>query len=137
MKNFPRLLFICLLIVASAANFAPMAEAQSRYEESAQPLLVKPGSGSARLIVRRIANLGNRVVVSLWLDGAPFGVIVYGQTYDGVLPTGRHVLSVTVSPRPKWPGIQSEIVLNVRRGQTYVFTAMGDHSGSLILKPAG
>ena len=107
MKNFHRLLFvsICLLMVALAANLAPTAEAQSRYEESTQPLLVKPGSGNARLIVRRIANLGNRVVVSLWLDGAPFGVIVYGQTYDGVLPTGRHVLSVTVSPRPKWPGI--------------------------------
>lgn len=137
MKNFLRLfsISICLFVVA-AVNYALPADAQPRYEESAQPLLVKPG-GSARLIVRRIPNLGNRVAVSLWLDGAPFGVILYGQTFDNVLPTGRHVLSVTVSPRPKWPGIQSEIVLNVRSGQTYVFTAMGNHSGNLILKPAG
>jgi hypothetical protein len=72
----------------------------------------------------------------LWLDGAPLGLIVYGQTYDGFLPRGRHILSVTVSPFPKWPGVRTEIALNVRDGQTYCFTAMGNHSGALILKPA-
>jgi hypothetical protein len=86
----------------------------------------------ARLIIRRIPTLGNNVFVDLYLDGAPFASIGWGHTYDGTLPPGRHVLSVLATPSPKWL-TRSHIVLNVRSGETYTFTAMGDGSGSLTL----
>jgi hypothetical protein len=93
----------------------------------------EPNSDDGRLVVRRIPNLGNNVIVDLYIDGVPASPIVYGQTYEGQLTPGRHVLSVIASPRPVWR-TRSETVLNVRKGQTYSFTAMGDGSGSLVLK---
>jgi hypothetical protein len=87
----------------------------------------------ARLIVMRIPNLGNHVIVDLSVDGVAVRSIEYGQTYKGLLSPGRHVLSVVASPNAKWKN-PTDIVLNVRKGRTYNFTAMGDGSGNLILK---
>ena len=86
----------------------------------------------AQLIIRRIPTLGNNVIVDLYLDGAPFAAIGYGHTYEGTLPPGRHVLSVLAGPGPKWP-TPSQIVVNVRSGQIYKFTAVEDGSGGLTL----
>ena len=128
-----------ILIAASlflggyAANQAMSSEPQSGRSALAESAAVRPVNGSASLVIYRIANLGNEVVVNLWLDGIPLGVVVYGQTYVGSLPLGRHVLSVTVSPHPRWPGFETKIALNVRDGQTYTFTAFGN-SGQLILR---
>lgn len=128
------LTIVCLLFVGYVASEAMASEAKRVYAVPSSPGF-QPTIGGGRLIIWRIANLGKVVGVNLWLDDAPIGVVTYGQTYDGVLPRGRHILSVTVSPRPAWPGVRMEIPLNVRDGQTYYFTAMGDHSGHLILKP--
>jgi hypothetical protein len=128
------LIIVCLFFVGYVASEAMVSEAKRIYVAASGPGFQRT-NGGGRLIVWRIANLGKVVGVNLWLDDAPIGIIVYGQTYDGFLPRGRHILSVTVSPRPTWPGWRMEIPLNVRDGQTYYFTAMGDHSGHLILKP--
>ena len=93
-------------------------------------------ASDGHLIVRRIPNLGNHVIVNLSIDGVAALPVVYGQTYEGLLTPGRHLLSVTVTPSPKWPGSSTQLVLNVRKGQTYNFTAMGDGSGNLFLKPS-
>jgi hypothetical protein len=94
------------------------------------------GPAPARLIIQRIADLGNFVYVNLWVDGVPVAAIGYGQTYEGLLPPGRHVLSVLPTPDPKWP-TPSQMILDVRSGQTYNFTADGDGSGYLILRAPG
>lgn len=89
----------------------------------------------ARLIVSRVPNLGNHVVVDLSVDGVAVPPIEYGQTYEGFLPTGRHVLSVVATPNPRWTTPSRKIVY-VRKGRTYSFTAIDDGSGHLILKRA-
>jgi hypothetical protein len=67
--------------------------------------------------------------------GVALANIGYGRTYEGFLPSGRHVLSVLPTPHPKWP-TPWQMVLDVRSGQTYTFTAMGN-SGHLVLKAPG
>jgi len=86
------------------------------------------------LIIRRIPNLGNHVIVDVYLDGQPFTSVVYGQTYEGSLPAGKHVLSVLATPSPKYP-TKTNVLLNARSGETYTFTARGDQTGSLTLQP--
>jgi hypothetical protein len=93
----------------------------------------QPASDDARLIVTRIPNLGNYVAVDLSVDGVAMLPITYGQSYEDLLSPGRHVMSVVASPDPRW-STRSTVVLNVQKGQTYRFTAMGDGSGHLILK---
>jgi len=135
-RNAVILIAACLFFGGDAATQAMSSDAQSGRADLAEPASVRPVNGTASLVIYRIADLGNDVAVNLWLDGTPFGVILYGQTYAGFLPLGRHVLSVTVTPKPRFPGFETKIALNVRDGQTYSFTAEGD-SGYLILEAPG
>jgi len=123
-------LIVCGLFLSSYSVSQAKSNAQShRVASSASEQSV---SAPARLIVRRIPNLGNGVFVDLYLDGAPLAAVGYGQTYEGLLLPGRHVLSVRVAPRPKWK-TEQKTPLDVRSGETYTFTAMGNGSGELIL----
>jgi membrane protein CcdC involved in cytochrome C biogenesis len=76
-----------------------------------------------RLMVKRSANFGERVSLSLSVDGKQIARLVSGRTYNGYLTPGRHVISATVVPNmvysPVW---QKEI--NVQSGQTYSFTGI-------------
>jgi hypothetical protein len=76
-----------------------------------------------RLMVKRSANFGERVSLSLSVDGKQVARLVSGRTYDGYLTPGHHVISATVVPNlvysPVW---QKEI--NVQPRQTYSFTAI-------------
>jgi hypothetical protein len=128
-RNVFIVMIACVLFLSRyAASQAMGSDAQSHRVDAARPV-----KDAARLIIRRIPNLGNQVIVDVSLDGVAFATIGYGHTYEGFLPPGRHVLSVLGTPSSKW-GIPSRLTLDVRSGQTYIFTAVGDHSGSVILK---
>ena len=129
-RNALILMTTCLLfLITYPASQAMSAEAAR--------LIVRqqPHEGAARLIVRRDPGLGNYVIAHLRVDGVLVATIGYGRTYEGLLPPGRHVLSLLATPNPKWP-IPSAMILNVQSGQTYSFTALGD-SGHLILQAPG
>jgi len=96
------------------------------------PGLGQPVEGAARLVIRRIPNLGYDVVIQLWIDGLPATAIGYGHTYETFLAPARHILSVLPAPNPRWR-IPWHLTLDARSGQTYSFTAMGDGSGHLVL----
>ncbi len=132
-RNALVLIATCLFLSGYTANQAMSSDAQSDLAAVARPASVRPVNGAAHLIIRRIADLGNNLIVRLWIDDVAVASIAYGHTYEGLLPPGRHVLSVLPTPNPRWK-IPSQITLNVRNGQTYNFTAMGDGSGYLILK---
>lgn len=122
------LLFVSLFFSAFVADAAIGADPRS-------PHAAAPSQAPARLIIRRIPNLGWNVIVQLWIDGKPAGSIGYGHTYNGTLTPGRHVLAVlatrSLSPIP-W-----EMPLNAQSGQTYIFTAQGSPSGNLVLASGG
>lgn len=126
------LLITCVLfLITYPANQAMSSNAQSRRARVAGYAVVEP----ARLIVRRDPGLGNFVIAHLRVDGVLVAAIGYGHTYEGFLPPGRHVLSTLPTPNPKWPSPWG-MILDVRSGQTYVFTAIGN-SGHLILEAPG
>ena len=93
---------------------------------------VQPAKGSAQLIVRRIPNLGNFATANLVVDGVAVPPISYGRTFVGLLRPGRHILSVKLTPNPRW-STPWTTTLEVRDGETYVFTAEDNGSGILIL----
>jgi hypothetical protein len=130
------LIAICLFLNGYTAKQALSYDAQPSRAEVAPPIFVRPVSGAARLNINRVPDLGNFVIVRLWIDGMPAGSIAYGHTYEGLLPPGRHVLTTLASPNPRW-WIPSQMVLDVRSGQTYNLVALGDGSGHLILAVPG
>src|ERR1700746_1785265 len=141
MKTYSKLSRSTLILMVTCLFFGRYAVSQassnlqSRRATVKKSTFVQSANGVARLIIQRIPNLGNSVYVDLYIDGAPVATIGYGTSYEGLLPPGRHFLSVLPTPNPKWntPG---EITLDVRSGQTYTFIADG-YSGNLILVAPG
>ena len=130
------LMVTCLLLFSGYTVSQASSDLQSRRAAVKGSASVQSANGAARLIIERIANLGNDVYVDLYIDGAPVAAIGYGSSYEGLLSPGRHLLSVLPTPRPKWP-TPWEMTLDVRSGQTYRFTAEGGYSGDLILVAPG
>jgi len=118
-------LFFCAFVTGEALG----AEPRSSHAAAAS-------QAPARLIIRRMPNLGVNVIVQLRIDGQQTATLGYGHTYHGSLAPGRHVLAVRATPRSRSP-IPWEMPLNVQSGQTYIFTATGGPSGNLVLASGG
>ena len=125
------LLIAWLFLNPYAACQVMSSDLQSPRAAVAGSGFVQPVRGAARLIIRRLPNLGYNVVVQLWIDGVPAGPIGYGHTYEGLLAPGRHILSVLPAPNPQWR-VPWQMTLDVQSGQTYSFIALS-YSGHLVL----
>jgi hypothetical protein len=88
-----------------------------------------------RLIVMRIPNFGWNIVLNLKIDGRTVANVVQGRRYDHSIPAGRHVLTASAVPNTYY-SVPTSTVLNVRSGQTYVFTASWDGSNRVVLVPS-
>jgi hypothetical protein len=105
---------------------------------SASPAEPGPSSETAvaqpdgRLIVLRAANFGSNMALNLKIDGRAAANIVQGGRYDQFVPEGRHMVSVSAGANYQ----STSTVLNVRRGQTYVFTAVRQNTDSVVLVPS-
>jgi hypothetical protein len=107
-------------------------------QTSASPAEPGPSSETAvaqpdgRLIVLRAANFGSNMALNLKIDGRAAANIVQGGRYDQFVPEGRHMVSVSAGANYQ----STSTVLNVRRGQTYVFTAVRQNTDSVVLVPS-
>jgi hypothetical protein len=120
-----------ILLLVVSLFFSAFVGGQATAAEPRSPHAAAPSQAPARLVIRRIPNLGANVIVQLWIDSKPAGSLGYGHTYEGTLTPGRHVLAV-LATRSRSP-IPWEMALNAQSGQTYIFTAQGGSSGNLVL----
>ena len=125
--NWLRTLVLAMTCLLSVAGYAGQST-RATYG-------VLSDGGTARLIVDRIPTTGKFVFVQLYVDNVVIGAIAYGDTYEGFLKPGHHVLSALATPRPTW-WERPPTIVNMRSGQTYRFTAMGNGAGNLILRLA-
>ena len=79
-----------------------------------------PNSG--RLLVNRAAKFGYRVNLVLSVDGKDVASLTEGQSYDGYLPAGQHILGARVSGTTTGAHPAQKTV-TVQAGQTYSYTA--------------
>jgi hypothetical protein len=79
-------------------------------------------SGStANLTVQRGPKFGERSVLAVIVDGARVASVVTGQSYNGTLSPGQHVISVSASGPER--GASPTKTIMAQAGQTYSFTA--------------
>ena len=93
------------------------------------------GSGGGRLIIKRAPDLGNLAWVDVKIDGATAGGILWAQSYDASIPTGRHVIEIRLAPT-YYTYAPSALIVDVQPGQTYSFMAM-KRGGALVLARDG
>ena len=92
-------------------------------------ILLGPGltfageKGGGHVIINRVANFGTDLSLSILVDGSEVANLIEGQSYDGYLSPGKHVISAVVSPNREdsHPG---NATIDVKQGETYSFTAV-------------
>jgi hypothetical protein len=119
------------LPTSTASEVSSLATRASPAEPgpSAETAVAQAGG---RLIVLRAPNFGWNMALNLKIDGRAAANIVQGGRYDQFVPEGRHMLTVSAVPNYQ----PTSTVLNVRRGQTYVFTAVRQNPNSVVLVPS-
>ncbi len=115
------LAFVCASSVTTVVGQPPSSSARVGY-------------GGGRLIVQRAPNFGWNLAVHLQIDGRAVTNVVQGRRYDGLMPAGRHVLTVSSVPNNYFRPPTSTL-LTVRPGHMYVFTALWD-SDTVVLAPS-
>ena len=81
------------LILVGCETNQPGTSASPASRTSAQS-----SKDGGHLIVNRVANFGTDLFLDLSIDGVQTAEVREGQSYDGYLPPGQHVLSVIASP---------------------------------------
>jgi hypothetical protein len=80
-----------------------------------------PSGSVAHLAIKRGPKFGDQAVLAVLVDGARVASVVQGQSYNGTLSPGQHVISVSASG-PQRSASPTKTVIAVA-GQTYSFTA--------------
>jgi hypothetical protein len=90
--------------------------------------LASRSADTARLIVKRSADFGINESINLAIDGVQVAALGINQKYDGALPPGKHVVSITTNPKTYPEQYPYQIPVNAKRGKTYTLTAVWDDS---------
>ena len=79
-------------------------------------------SSMAHLTVQRGPKFGSRSILAVMVDGARVASVTEGQSYNGTLTPGQHVISVSASGPSR--GAAPQKTITAVAGQTYTLTAV-------------
>ena len=119
-------LAIAAVLIASATQSANARDKNPPNPSGA--IFATSAADGGRLVINRSPVLGSNVTISLWIDGKVAGTLVWHRTYDRYITPGRHILIASPTNGGEWRG-----VLDVRRGETYSYTA--SYGDKLLLTP--
>ena len=124
-----------LIMVAIACSFAAGTPIQARVARSNSALV--RSEDDARLVVTRSANFGTFQYLILFVDGVHVADLGVDQSYQGVLPPGPHVLSVSTTPQGYRRTPRTQRRVTAEPGETYAFTAFWKNSYRAYLERNG
>src|SRR6476660_4151135 len=124
-----------LIIVAMACSFAASTPVQARMTRSHSAQA--PSGDPARLVVTRSANFGTFQYLILFVDGVHVADLGLSQSYDAVLPPGKHLLSVSTTPQVYRSPPPTQRRVNAEPGKTYAFTAFWQNYDEAYLEKNG
>jgi hypothetical protein len=114
-----------LIMIAIACSFA--AGSTTEAEPSSTSSVSLSGAAlvdNARLSLRRSADFGTDIYLTLFIDGIQVTTLGQNEGYEATVRPGRHVLSVRTTPNPYGKTVSSSSDITMKGGQTYAFTAV-------------
>src|SRR5215475_8033658 len=103
---------ICSLLVVALAYFT---------FSGCQTTSTGTSGSMAHLTVQRGPKFGERQALAVMVDGTRVASVVSGQSYNGTLSPGKHVISVSSSG--PYRGTLPTKTIMAEAGQTYTLTA--------------
>src|SRR5262245_43863474 len=116
--NHKRLLRSGCELMVTALTIAAFSSCQTN-SNSSSTMAASPSSDAARLVIKRAANLGEVAILSV--DGAKVSEIRMGDTYNGSLSPGKHVIAVLLEPN-QLNLAPTKKTLTAEKGKTYTYT---------------
>ena len=115
-----------LVIIAIACNFAAGSITQAGPSSSTASVSVSGAAlmDNARLSLRRSADFGTDIYLTLFIDGIQVTTLGQNEGYEATVRPGRHVLSVRTTPNPYGRTVSSSSDITMKGGETYAFTAV-------------
>jgi len=89
-------------------------------------------ANSGHVIVTRVANFGEDLVLVLSVDGKDAGSFTEGRSYSAYLPAGQHVLIARVDPN-RGGIVPGKATVTVQAGHTYSYTAAWSGGGQNLV----
>ena len=111
-----------LLVVMLACFILAIAQASNSGAFASTTTMAVASKNAGLLTIRRAPKFGTRVRLNVSVDGRQVASLGEGQSYNGSVSTGEHVISVNVTPGRGRSGTATKH-LNVKAGQTYRLTA--------------
>jgi len=114
-----------LIVALGFTTFAGCETTGGGASSSTSSASTMASADSGRLVIKRVANIGSALVLNVSIDGKHVALVARGQTYNGSLSAGPHVVSVILEPN----GMNlapTQKRITVQKGQTYTFTATWD-----------
>jgi hypothetical protein len=115
-----------LVMIAIACSFAAATttEAAGSSSTSSASLSGDALTDNAHLSLRRSADFGTEIYLTLFIDGINVATLGQNEGYEATVRPGRHVLSVRTTPNPYGKTVFSSSDVTMKGSQTYVFTAV-------------
>jgi hypothetical protein len=115
-----------LIMIAIACSFAAgsISEAGGLNSTSSVSLSRTAVMENARLSIRRSADFGFQIYLTLFIDGIHVATLGENEGYEATLRPGSHVLTIGTTPSPYGNTVFSSSDITMKRGQTYGFTAV-------------
>jgi hypothetical protein len=116
--RFSRLAIIVVTLISALFSFTASAAPR--------------GTGYGQLVIKRSANFGLNLTLSLWIDGRPVDQLQYGRNFSTSLSAGPHQITAAVSERrlDSSPTVRRIVI---HAGATTQLTA-GFHGQDLVLQ---
>ena len=89
---------------------------------------------NARLSIRRSADFGINIYLTLFIDGIHVATIGPNERYEANVRPGHHVLSIATTPNPYGNTVFTARNVTMKRGQIYTFTALWGESDRATLE---
>ena len=115
-----------LVMIASAFSFVAGSTTQANGFDSTRSTSLTGAAlmHDARLSIRRAADFGTDIYLSLFIDGIHVATLGPNEGYEATVRPGRHVLSARTTPNPYGKTVFSSSDVAMKGGQTYAFTAV-------------
>jgi hypothetical protein len=115
-----------LVMIASAFSFVAGSTTQATGFDSTSSTSLSGAAlmHNARLSIRRAADFGTDIYLSLFIDGIHVATLGPNEGYEATVRPGRHVLSASTTPNPYGNTVFSSSDVTMKGGQSYSFTAV-------------
>src|ERR1700752_1736180 len=115
-----------LVMVAIACSFAAGSTTKAGGVNSTNSVSLRGAAlmDNAHLSIRRSADFGTDIYLTLFVDGIRVATLGQNEGYEATVRPGRHVLSTNTTPNPYGKTVFSSSDVTMKGGQTYAFTAV-------------